>query len=194
MPEAESGGLMPTDFPAGPDALCAFRVPAGRWSAPRREPSRLRSRTPIRLGDLQKPIPGGAAHRVGFALPAGIPNAINAALGPPISRLAVSSSAARESGVPGRTSNSQSRDWRSRRSNDALWRFDHIFWTVESSTNQWETTTLVQQFKSKNTPRVRNSLSLRPQGVTRFPGSASTQNSGTIRATRPQGRGTPSDL
>jgi len=50
--------------------------------------------------------------------------------------------------------------------------------------------TFVQQLKRQNTPRARNLLFLQAQGVTRFSGLACAQNSGTIRATRPQGRGT----
>ena len=51
-------------------------------------------------------------------------------------------------------------------------------------------TTFVQQLKRQNTPRVRNSLSLWAQGVTRLSGLVRAQNSGTIRATRPLYGGT----
>jgi hypothetical protein len=50
----------------------------------------------------------------------------------------------------------------------------------------------VQPLKRQNTPCVKNSLFLFSQGLTRFNGLAHAQNSGTIRATRPLGRGTPS--
>jgi hypothetical protein len=80
--QVQGGRPMPTDFPAWPDAFCAMRVPSGRWSAPRCEPSRLTSAISVTPGNVQKPIPGRAAYRVGFALPAGIPNAINAVLRP----------------------------------------------------------------------------------------------------------------
>ena len=49
----------------------------------------------------------------------------------------------------------------------------------------------VQQFRSKNTPRARNSLFLRGQGVARVSGVVRARNSVTIRATRSIGRGTP---
>jgi hypothetical protein len=100
--EAQSGRLMPTDFPARPvsaslragssgrtNAFCALRIPAGRWPAPRREPARLKFRVPARPGSLQKPIYAGAAHRGRSTLPAGIPNAINAILSPPFFIFAV---------------------------------------------------------------------------------------------------------
>jgi hypothetical protein len=48
----------------------------------------------------------------------------------------------------------------------------------------------VQQLKRENTPRARNSLFLPAQGVTRFLAVTRAQNSGTIRATPPLGRGT----
>jgi hypothetical protein len=51
-------------------------------------------------------------------------------------------------------------------------------------------TTFVQQLKRGNTPRARNSLFLGTQGVARPSGVVRAQNSGTIRATRPLGRGT----
>jgi hypothetical protein len=52
----------------------------------------------------------------------------------------------------------------------------------------------VQQLKRQNTPRAKNSLFLWEQGVAPFSGAVCAQNSGTIRATRPIDRGTPSDL
>jgi len=50
-------------------------------------------------------------------------------------------------------------------------------------------TAFVQQLKRQNAARARNSLFLPAQGVTRFSVIACAQNSGTIRATRPLGRG-----
>ncbi len=54
----------------------------------------------------------------------------------------------------------------------------------------FRTARFVQQLKRQNTPRVRNSLFRRAQGVTRFWGITRAQNSVTIRATRSIGRGT----
>ncbi len=54
----------------------------------------------------------------------------------------------------------------------------------------WAQATFVQQLKRQNIPRVRNFLSHRTQGVTRFWGVTRAQNSVTIRATRGTGRGT----
>jgi hypothetical protein len=48
----------------------------------------------------------------------------------------------------------------------------------------------VQQSKRQNAPGAKNSLFLRAQGVARLPGVTRAQNSVTIRATPPQGRGT----
>ncbi len=67
---------------------------------------------------------------------------------------------------------------------------NHIFKRHKSSVNRQETVTFVQQLRSKNAPRVKNPLFLRAQGLAQFSGLARAQNSGTIRATRPQGRGT----
>jgi len=52
-------------------------------------------------------------------------------------------------------------------------------------------TTFVQQLKRQNAARARNSLFLGAQGVARFRCPAHAQNFGTIRATRPKGRGRP---
>jgi hypothetical protein len=60
----------------------------------------------------------------------------------------------------------------------------------EDSAAQRQTLPFVQQLKEQNTPHARNSLFLRAQGVMPFSAVACAQNSGTIRATRPLGRGT----
>ncbi len=52
----------------------------------------------------------------------------------------------------------------------------------------------LQRLKRQNTPRAKNSLFLPAQGVAPFWRVVRAQNSVTIHATRPQGRGKPSDL
>ena len=166
----------PPDSPrpsAGTNAFSALRIPAGRWWNPRRKLSRVRPR--VRSGDRRKPVRLCATHRVLFALPAGIPNAINAALGPLTSVLHssffMSPQALRGTGgwaqrrVPKRDG--------SRLGSPAL-----------------RTTPFVQQVKRQNTPRARNSLFHPAQGVARFWDITHAQNSGAIRATRGTGRGT----
>jgi hypothetical protein len=172
MLEAQSGRLISADFPARPsagtNAFSALQVPAGSWASPQREPLRFGSRIPIRSGDTRSPSmpePPAAAGPPPRWYPERDKRRPPGFVIRPLSFAALR--------AHGRFENSS---WRSSRSGGRPQLQDAI--------------TFVQQLKRQNAARARNSLFLWTQGVMRFLGPAYAQNSGTIRATRPLGRGT----